>query len=67
MVYSQNSVPPNISAGSVSALSSDLFQKRIVSKFLDLKVKSVSVKDFLISTKVEPKRVEHLHQKEIFP
>ena len=36
------------------------------SKILRIKIKSVYVKDFLISTKVRLKRMEHLHQKEIF-
>jgi hypothetical protein len=35
------------------------------SKILRIKIKSVYVKDFLISTKVRPKRVEHLHSEGI--
>ena len=36
------------------------------SKILRIKIKSVYVKDFLISTKVRLKRVEHLQSEEIF-
>ena len=36
------------------------------SKILRIKIKSVYVKDFLISTKVRLKRLEHLQHKEIF-
>ena len=42
------------------------FQWQIIPKFLELKVKSVLVKEFLISTKVGLMKVEHLHQKEFF-
>ena len=35
-------------------------------KFLDLKIKKIYVKDFFISTKVRPKRMEHLLRKEFF-
>ena len=37
------------------------FNKKKYSKILKIKIKSVYVKDFLISTKVRPKRVERLH------
>ena len=40
--------------------------KKKYSKILRIKIKSVYVKDFLISTKVRLKRVEHLHSEEIF-
>ena len=36
------------------------------SKILRIKIKSVYVKDFLISTKVRLKRMEHLHSEEFF-
>ena len=39
---------------------------KIYSKILRIKIKSVYVKDFLISTKVRLKKVEHLHSEEIF-
>ena len=42
------------------------FNKKKYSKILIIKIKSVYVKDFLISTKVRLKRLEHLQQKEIF-
>ena len=38
--------------------------KKKYSKILRIKIKSVYVKDFLISTKVRLKRVEHLHGEE---
>ena len=35
-------------------------------KILRIKIKSVCVKDFLISTKVKPMRIEHLQDEGIF-
>ena len=39
--------------------------KKNILKFLKLKDKSIFVKDFYISTKVKPKRIEHLQEKGI--
>ena len=39
--------------------------KKNILKFLKLKDKSIFVKDFYISTKVIPKRIEHLQEKGI--
>ena len=39
--------------------------KKKILKFLKLKDKSIFVKDVFISTKVKPKRIEHLQEKGI--
>ena len=42
------------------------FRYEIIPKLLELKIKSVLVKESLIFTKVGLRKVEHLQQKEIF-
>ena len=44
----------------ISSLLSVFFLEKNILKFLELKVKNVSVKDFFISTKVRLKKLEHL-------
>ena len=49
----------------VGTILSVFFQEKNIQKFLKLKDKSIFVKDFFISTKVNPKRIEHLQEKGI--
>ena len=49
----------------IGSLLSVFFQEKNILKFLKLKDKSIFVKDFFISTKVKPKRIEHLQEKGI--
>ena len=49
----------------IGSLLSVFFQEKNILKFLKLKDKSIFVKDFFISTKVNPKRMEHLLRKGI--
>ena len=42
-----------------------MFSSNKILKFLELKNKSIFVKEFLSSTKVKPKRIEHLQEKGI--
>ena len=41
------------------------FLEKNILKFLKLKDKNIFVNDFFISTKVKPKRIEHLQEKGI--
>ena len=50
----------------IGSLSSVFFQYQIILKFLELKTKSVFVKDFLFSTKVKLKKIKHLNPKGTF-
>ena len=50
----------------IGSLLSVFFQEKNILKFLKLKDKSIFVKDFFISSKVGLKKMEHLHQKEVF-
>ena len=49
----------------IGSLLSVFFQEKNILKFLKLKDKNIFVKDFFISTKVKPKRIEHLQEKGI--
>ena len=49
----------------IGSLSSFFLPITNYSKILRIKIKSVHVVDFLISTKVRPKRLEHLHSEGI--
>ena len=49
----------------IGSLLSVFFQEKNILKFLKLKDESIFVKDFFISTKFEPKRIEHLQEKGI--
>ena len=50
----------------LGSLSSFFFQQQIILKFLELKTESIFVEDFLIFTKVKPKRIDHLQDQEFF-